>query len=64
MESTLGGSSDNGNHQIATHASIGDLRVGDSVRIENGRAFHYLSAGHGNVTVLDRGRLKAVSCGY
>lgn len=32
---------DNGNYQTVTQASIGDLRVGDSVRIENGRAYRY-----------------------
>jgi len=32
---------DNGNYQTVTQASIGNLRVGDSVRIENGRAFRY-----------------------
>lgn len=34
---------DNGNFQTTTQASIGDLRVGDSVRIENGRAYRYAS---------------------
>jgi outer membrane lipoprotein SlyB len=32
---------DNGNYQTVTQASIGDLRVGDSVRIENGRVYRY-----------------------
>jgi outer membrane lipoprotein SlyB len=32
---------DNGNYQTVTQGSIGDLRVGDSVRIENGRAYRY-----------------------
>ena len=32
---------DNGNYQTVTQASIGNLRVGDSVRIENGRARRY-----------------------
>jgi len=32
---------DNGNYQTVTQASIGGLRVGDSVRIENGRAYRY-----------------------
>jgi outer membrane lipoprotein SlyB len=32
---------DNGNYQTVTQASIGDLRVGDSVRIESGRAYRY-----------------------
>jgi outer membrane lipoprotein SlyB len=32
---------DNGIYQTLTQASIGNLRVGDSVRIENGRAYRY-----------------------
>jgi outer membrane lipoprotein SlyB len=32
---------DTGNYQTVTQASIGDLRVGDGVRIENGRAYRY-----------------------
>jgi outer membrane lipoprotein SlyB len=32
---------DNGNYQTVSQASIGDLRVGDSVRIENGHAYRY-----------------------
>jgi outer membrane lipoprotein SlyB len=32
---------DNGSYQTVTQASIGNLRVGDGVRIENGRAFRY-----------------------
>jgi outer membrane lipoprotein SlyB len=32
---------DNGNYQTVTQANIGNLRVGDSVRIENGRALRY-----------------------
>jgi outer membrane lipoprotein SlyB len=32
---------DNGNYQMVTQAGIGDLRVGDSVRVENGRAYRY-----------------------
>ena len=32
---------DDGSYQTVTQAGIGDLRVGDSVRIENGRAFRY-----------------------
>ncbi len=32
---------DNGIYQTLTQASIGDLRVGDSVRIEDGRAYRY-----------------------
>jgi len=32
---------DNGNYQTLTQASIGNLRVGDSVRIENGRVYRY-----------------------
>jgi outer membrane lipoprotein SlyB len=32
---------DNGNHQTVTQASIGDLRVGDGVRVESGRAYRY-----------------------
>lgn len=32
---------DNGNYQTVTQASIGNLRVGDSVRIENGRAYRH-----------------------
>ena len=35
---------DNGNYQTTTQASIGDLRVGDSVRVENGRAYQLLTA--------------------
>ena len=32
---------DNGIYQTVTQASIGNLRVGDSVRVENGRAYRY-----------------------
>ena len=32
---------DNGSYQTVTQAAIGNLRVGDSVRIENGRAYRY-----------------------
>ncbi len=32
---------DSGIYQTLTQASIGDLRVGDSVRIESGRAYRY-----------------------
>ncbi len=32
---------DNGVYQTVSQADIGRLRVGDSVRIENGRAFRY-----------------------
>jgi outer membrane lipoprotein SlyB len=32
---------DNGSYQTVTQADIGRLRVGDSVRIENGRALQY-----------------------
>lgn len=32
---------DNGHYQTVTQASIGDLRVGDGVRIENGRVYRY-----------------------
>ena len=32
---------DNGIYQTVSQSSIGNLRVGDSVRIENGRAFRY-----------------------
>jgi hypothetical protein len=32
---------DNGIYQTLTQTSIGDLRVGDSVRIEDGRAYRY-----------------------
>lgn len=32
---------DNASYQTVTVASIGDLRVGDRVRIENGRAYRY-----------------------
>ncbi len=32
---------DNGNYQTVTQAGIDNLRVGDSVRIENGRAYRY-----------------------
>jgi len=32
---------DDGSYQTTTQASIGDLRVGDGVRIENGRAYRY-----------------------
>jgi outer membrane lipoprotein SlyB len=32
---------DNGNYQTVTQAGIGDLRVGDGVRIEDGRVHRY-----------------------
>lgn len=32
---------DNGNDQTMTQAGIGDSRIGDSVRIENGCAYRY-----------------------
>ncbi|NDP42244.1 MAG: glycine zipper 2TM domain-containing protein [Aromatoleum sp.] len=32
---------DNGSYQTTTQASIGDLRVGDRARIDNGRAYRY-----------------------
>jgi outer membrane lipoprotein SlyB len=32
---------DNGNYRTVTQASIDGLRIGDSVRIENGRAYRY-----------------------
>jgi len=32
---------DDGSYQTTTQASIGDLRVGDGARIENGRAYRY-----------------------
>jgi outer membrane lipoprotein SlyB len=32
---------DNGSYQTTNQASIGDLRVGDGVRIENGQAYRY-----------------------
>jgi len=32
---------DNGIYQTVSQADIGRLRVGDSVRIENGRAFRF-----------------------
>ena len=32
---------DNGGYQTTTQASIGDMRVGDSVRVENGQALRY-----------------------
>ena len=32
---------DNGSYQTTTQASIGDLRVGDGARIENGQAYRY-----------------------
>ena len=32
---------DNGIYQTVTQPSIGNLRVGDSVRVENGRAYRY-----------------------
>ena len=32
---------DNGSYQTTTQATIGDLRVGDGARVENGQAYRY-----------------------
>ena len=47
---------DNGSYQTTTQASIGDLRVGDGVRIENGQAYRYGYTEASDARVAQRSR--------